>query len=97
MNLFLWIIICIVIIVILHNLFYFFKDTLTNPITKDFVKKPNATINEVEEIIKNKNEKVQNEQNMKEELKLFFKDLKDNTPENSSSISENLNFSFSKI
>lgn len=100
MDLLLWIVISLVIILILHNLFYFFKDTLTNPITKDLIKRPNETYIEVENILKNKNEKKEIEENMKDELKSFFKDLKDNKNNNENkldSFSQNETLSFTNI
>ena len=86
MDLILWIVISLVIILIFHNLFYFFKDTLTNPITKDLIKKPNQTYNEVENILKTKNEKKEIEENMKDELKSFFTNLNRSTSSKSNSV-----------
>jgi len=99
MDLILWIVISLVIILIFHNLFYFFKDTLTNPITKDLIKKPNQTYNEVENILKTKNEKKEIEENMKDELKSFFKDLRVNGDNNKNidTFSNNESLSYSNI
>jgi len=49
------IIISIVIIIILHNLFIFFKNNLTTPKIKDFVNKPNKKYREIFNIIENTN------------------------------------------
>lgn len=98
MDLILWIVISVVIILIFHNLFYFFKDTLTNPITKDLIKKPNQTYNEVENILKSKHEKKEIEENMKDELKSFFKDLRENSDnKNIDSFSNNESLSYTDI
>ena len=99
MNIFLWVIVSILIILILHYLYDFFKETLSNPITKDLIKKPNETIDDVARILKEKNEeiKLQNETetSMKNELKSFFKELNSNN--NDTNLESNSNLSYSQI
>ena len=89
-----WVIISILIIFILHNLYDFFKETLTNPITKDLIKKPNETSNDIAKILKEKDQEKFAENSMKDELKSFFQELKDNNSNLQESTSNNtLNFS----
>ena len=53
------IIISLIIIIILHNLFIFFKNNLTAPKIKDFVEKPSKDYEDIYKIINN-NENVDN-------------------------------------
>ena len=49
------IIISLIIIIILHNLFIFFKNNLTAPKIKDFVEKPSKDYEDIYKIINNEN------------------------------------------
>ena len=99
MNIILWVIVSVLIILILHYLYDFFKETLSNPITKDLIKKPNETSEDIERILKEKNDEIklqkETENSMKNELKSFFKEL--NTNNNDNNIETNSNLSFSQI
>jgi hypothetical protein len=53
------IIISLIIIIILHNLFIFFKNNLTAPKIKDFVEKPSKDYEDIYKIINN-NENIDN-------------------------------------
>ena len=53
------IIISLIIIIILHNLFIFFKNNLTEPKIKDFVEKPSKDYEDIYKIINN-NENIDN-------------------------------------
>ena len=48
------IIISLILIIIIHNLFIYFKDNLTAPKVKDFINKPNKNYEEIFSIIDNK-------------------------------------------
>ena len=50
-NIILSIIISLIIIVILHNLFIFFKNNLTVPKIKDFIEKPSKDYEDIYKII----------------------------------------------
>jgi predicted RND superfamily exporter protein len=74
---------------LVHHLFNFFKDTLTVPKVKDLVQQPTASYKDIEEIISNKatsspitipilKENELDPDAMKNELKNFFKELKEN-------------------
>ena len=45
------ILLSIILIFVLHNLFGFFKDTLTTPKVKDLVQQPTASYKNIEELI----------------------------------------------
>lgn len=87
----LWAVISLVLIILTHNIYIFFKDTLTVPKVKDFINEPNNIYKEIEETLKKDREKKEyknitdlnkNElkEEMKDELKNFFKEL--NTEKN---------------
>ena len=94
----LWIITSLILIILIHYLFNFFKDTLTTPKIKDLIQEPlmryknienitnNANNNigttSIEEIIDNKDFKNNNENDMKSELKNFFNELKQQNSNN---------------
>lgn len=80
--------ISIIIIILLHYLFIFFKTNLTSPQTKDLVYKPQEQYKEIFECLNNKSinqniskntgknlDKDINQDKMKQELKDFLKDL----------------------
>ena len=85
------IIISIVLIFLLHNLYTFFKDTLTVPIVKDLVNKPNEKYNEIistfeshkKEDVINKNNIQNGNSEMKTNLYNFLNDLKKTSSHNS--------------
>ncbi len=80
-----WAVISLVVIMLSHNIYIFLKDTLTVPKVKDFINEPNNIYKEVEETLKksrenNSNNNIEiknniNENEMKDELKNFFKEL----------------------
>jgi len=49
------IIISLILIIIIHNLFLYFKDNLTAPKVKDFINKPNKNYEEIYSILENNN------------------------------------------
>ena len=81
----LWAVISLIVIMLTHNIYIFLKDTLTMPKVKDFINEPNNIYKEVEETLKknrenNSNNNIEiknniNENEMKDELKNFFKEL----------------------
>ena len=84
-----WIIISLILIILLHNLYTFFKNTLTFPKVKDLVNRPTQRYNELLSTIKNDNAdfkpttKLPNEnEGMKNELKHFLNELKNSKTTN---------------
>jgi hypothetical protein len=91
----LWIITSLILIILIHYLFNFFKDTLTTPKVKDLVEQPlmrykniEKITNDIEpqdiigttkidEIVDEKITTNSNENDMKNELKNFFNELKE--------------------
>jgi len=81
-----WIIISLVLIALIHYLYYFFKNTLTVPKIRDLVNKPTESYNEIMSTIHNNNKgninnNVNNVNNndddsMQDELKSFLNELK---------------------
>jgi len=78
-----WIIISLILIILLHNLYTFLKNTLTFPKVKDLVTRPTQRYNELLSTIKNDNAdfkpttKLPSEnEGMKNELKHFLNELK---------------------
>ena len=49
------IIISLILIIIIHNLFLYFKDNLTAPKVKDFINKPNKNYEEIYSILEKNN------------------------------------------
>ena len=95
------IIVSLMLIGLIHYLYSFFKNSLTNPKVKDLVNKPNQRYNEMFNIINNKNiitdcnndsdknvSKLVSEQNMEAELKTFLSELKKPNVKNNSDIHE---------
>ena len=91
----LWVITSLILIILIHYLFNFFKDTLTTPKIKDLIEQPlmryknieNITndidsqdiigTTKIDEILNKKNTTANNENDMKDELKNFFNELKE--------------------
>ena len=79
-----WIIISLVLIALIHYLYYFFKNTLTVPKIRDLVNKPAESYNEIMSTIhnNNSNHNINNNVNnndddsMQDELKSFLNELK---------------------
>jgi predicted PurR-regulated permease PerM len=76
------IVISLILIVLIHYLFYFFKNTLTVPKVKDLVNKPRERYNEVISTLNNKKDIIPNKNDMDNELQNFLNDLKQNTSNN---------------
>jgi hypothetical protein len=81
-----WIIISLIIIIVVHHLFAFFKNTLTVPKVKDLIHQPTESYKEIADTLSNvkldnvklDNVKLDNEvdpKEMKNELKNFFNEL----------------------
>lgn len=89
----LWVIMSLILIIVVHYLFNFFKETLTVPKVKDLVQQPMENYKAIDSIANTTNNiegttKIQdiekNTDDMKNELKNFFNDLKNqNNIENS--------------
>jgi len=84
-----WTIISLILIMLAHHLFIFFKDTLTVPKVKDLVQQPTASYKNIEELISQEttasitsNDKDIDTNEMRDELKSFFKELKENKGNN---------------
>ena len=84
-----WVIISLVLIMLVHHLYSFFKNTLTVPKVKDLVHQPSQLYKEIEETLEQSNMKNNNtiklssannidEKEMKTELKNFFNELSQN-------------------
>jgi len=100
-------IISLIIIILIHYLFTFFKTNLTIPKVKDLVNKPQKqyevlfnTMNEKDSNLKNKNDTITDKkidsnidsENMKNELKNYLKELSGNkTPVNNNNNNNNNN------
>lgn len=89
-----WTIISLILIILVHHLYFFLKDTLTVPKVKDLVHQPSKSYREIENTIVNKPDKNDNiksveidKTEMKNELKQFFNDL---TQNKDSGIQENI-------
>ena len=82
--------ISLVLIILLHYLFVFFKTTLTIPKVKDLVNKPTEKYNDIFKTI-NKTELSDNT-NMKDELKNYLKDLSDKSDSDSPDITPSNEF-----
>jgi hypothetical protein len=74
-----WSIISLVLIMLIHYLYSFFKQTLTIPKTKDLVNRPADAYKEIYETIGNQQE---TNQQMKDELKNFLTNLNTNANTN---------------
>jgi len=84
----LWVIVSLVLIILIHNIYSFFKNTLTVPKVKDLVNRPTQRYNEILSTINNENAHNANASNtnssltqnetkeMKDELKHFLDELK---------------------
>lgn len=81
----LWVIMSLILIIVVHYLFNFFKETLTVPKVKDLVQRPMENYKTIDSITNTTNDtegttKIQdidkNSDDMKNELKNFFNDLK---------------------
>jgi hypothetical protein len=76
-----WIVISLVLIMLVHYLYSFFKNTLTVPKVKDLVNKPTERYNEILETIKTSRPKTTQPEpevktEMQNELRSFLQDLK---------------------
>ncbi len=105
----LWTIISLILIMLIHHLFNFFRDTLTVPKVKDLVKQPQDSYKHIETLSKpsesnttsikeinsiKENLSIESEtDNMKNELKNFFNELK----QNNQTLSTNNPFSENKL
>ena len=106
-----WVIISLILIMLVHHLFSFFKNTLTVPKVKDLVNQPSELYKEIEQTLtasdnKNTVQLSSSKQNnnldtkeMKNELKNFFDELSQNKSSNSqlSTHSFNSNNMFSEV
>lgn len=86
----LWVIVSLVLIILIHNIYSFFKNTLTVPKVKDLVNRPTQRYNEILSTINNENAHNANAnasntnssltqsetKEMKDELKHFLDELK---------------------
>ena len=77
-----WTIISLILIMLTHHLFAFFKNTLTVPKVKDLVCLPTESYKEIEETIASNTVKLEkptiDQKEMKNELKNFFSELTQN-------------------
>ena len=89
------IVISLILIVLIHCLFYFFKNTLTVPKVKDLVNKPRERYNEVISTLNNEKDTIPNKNDMDNELQNFLNDLKQNTSNNTVESASEANNGFS--
>ena len=87
-----WIIISLILIMLVHHLFSFFKNTLTVPKVKDMVHQPSQLYKEIEQTLtsadnntvklstsnNNNNNNNIDKKEIKNELKMFFNELSQN-------------------
>ena len=88
-----WVVISLILILLIHHLYFFFKNTLTVPIVKDLVHQPSQLYKEIEKTLNDNNtiklSSINNNNNnnnnnnidtkeMKDELKNFFNELNQN-------------------
>ena len=71
-----WIITSLVLIILIHYLYAFFKNTLTVPKVRDLVNKPTQRYNEILATIKEERKNKPDEREMQNELQNFLQDLK---------------------
>ena len=100
-------ILSLILIFVLHNLYGFFKNTLTTPKIKDLVNKPQKKYDEIINIIQsNKNIETQEttsetiesnipKREMKDELKHFLSEIKNKPDANNLEVKSTDSFSFS--
>ena len=95
-----WVIISLILIMLVHHLFSFFKDTLTVPKVKDLVNQPSESYKEIEKTLNESgstnianlvpSEKI-DQAEMKNELKNFFDNLRQNKEEKTKNIPQSFN------
>ena len=79
-----WVIISLILIMLVHHLYFFFKNTLTVPKVKDLVHQPSQLYKEIEEtlVTSQENNTIKlssvDTKEMKTELKNFFNELSHN-------------------
>lgn len=100
-------ILSLVLIFVLHNLYGFFKNTLTTPKIKDLVNKPQKKYDEIINIIQsNKNTNIETsrieepannipKREMKDELKHFLSEIKNKPDTSNLAVESTDSFSFS--
>ena len=86
-----WIIISLILIILIHYLYYFFKTTLTVPKIRDLIHKPTERYNEMFNMVPSENEKP-NKEEMQLELQNFLQEIKQSDSINTLS-SDNIAFS----
>ena len=76
-----WIIISIILILLIHNIFNYLKDSLTVPKTRDLVTKMDYRYEELNQTVQNAQvtEKKEPEDNMKDELQQYLNNMKINS------------------
>ena len=55
-----WVLISLILIILVHHLFSFFKDTLTIPKVKDMVNQPSESYKEIEKTLSQNNNVINN-------------------------------------
>ena len=100
-------ILSLVLIFVLHNLYGFFKNTLTTPKIKDLVNKPQKKYDEIINIIQSNKSTIVNEtvnetpqtnipkREMKDELKHFLSEIKNKPDTSNLEVKSTDSFSFS--
>tara|TARA_B100001121_G_scaffold293487_1_gene296134 strand:+ start:1573 stop:1872 length:300 start_codon:yes stop_codon:yes gene_type:complete len=75
-----WIIISIILILLIHNIFNYLKDSLTVPKTRDLVTKMDYRYEELNQTVQNaqETEKKEPEDNMKDELQQYLNNMNNN-------------------
>jgi hypothetical protein len=79
-------ILSVALIFLVHHLFQFFKSTLTVPKIKDLVNAPARKYEAMYNVIKSNGQSTNKNDNMKEELKSFFKKQMENNESSSTDI-----------
>ena len=100
-----WVVISLILIILLHYLYIFFKDTLTTPKIKDLVNKPNEKYKDIfkncnsknmenkEGNMENKEGNIENKKgNMENELNDFFNEINDDNKNDDNKNDDNKNY-----
>jgi len=85
-----WSIISLILIMLIHYIFYYFKNILTTPKVKDLISQPNETYLEMQKSLDETKMQDINKVDMKNELNDFLSGLnKKNTPQSSEPLMHN--------
>jgi hypothetical protein len=93
----LWIITSLIIIILIHYLFNFFKDTLTTPKVKDLIQEPLMRYKDIENITNDTNNSINNKDTIGTTSIEEIIDKKDTTTNNESDMKSELKNFFNEL